>query len=78
MLNWYLQSGNDSDVVLSTRIRTARNIKGFPFVTRYTKKDALKIIEVVDDKTPYNSSESNLEERKEGVVETNNRRHVLK
>lgn len=30
MLNWYLQSGNDSDVVLSTRIRTARNIKGFP------------------------------------------------
>lgn len=38
MLNWYLQSGNDSDVVLSTRIRIARNIKGFPFVNRYTKK----------------------------------------
>ena len=49
MLNWYLQSGNDSDVVLSTRIRTARNIKGFPFVNRYTKKDALKIIEIVEE-----------------------------
>ena len=49
MLNWYLQSGNDSDVVLSTRIRAARNIKGFPFVTRYTKKDVLRIIEIVEE-----------------------------
>ena len=27
MLNWYLQSGNDSDVVLSTRIRSSRKLK---------------------------------------------------
>ena len=25
-MNWYLQSGKDSDVVLSTRIRFSRNI----------------------------------------------------
>ena len=49
MLNWYLQSGNESDVVFSTRIRFARNIKGVPFVNRYTKKDAIKIIELMEN-----------------------------
>ena len=39
MLNWYLQSGNESDVVYITRVRLARNIKGFSSVNRYTKED---------------------------------------
>ena len=52
MLNWYLQSGNESDVVFSTRIRLALNIKGFSFVNRYTKNDALKIIEIVENIVP--------------------------
>jgi len=52
MSNWYLQSGNESDVVYSTRIRLARNIKGFNFVNRYTKKDALKIIELMENVIP--------------------------
>lgn len=30
-MNWYMQSGKDSDVVFSTRIRFARNLKGFKF-----------------------------------------------
>ena len=47
MLNWYLQSGNESDVVNSTRIRIARNIEGFPFVNRYTKEDAKLIVEIM-------------------------------
>ena len=37
-MNWYLQSGRDSDVVLSSRVRLARNIKGIPFTTRCTDK----------------------------------------
>ncbi len=49
MLNWYLQSGNESDVVYSTRIRMARNIKGIPFVNRYTKKDAMKVIDTIEN-----------------------------
>lgn len=49
MLNWYLQSGNESDVVFSTRIRLARNLKGFPFVNRYTKTDSIKIIELMEN-----------------------------
>ena len=30
-MNWYLQTGNDSDVAISTRIRLARNIEGYRF-----------------------------------------------
>lgn len=30
-MNWYMQSGTDSDVVVSTRIRFARNLNGFKF-----------------------------------------------
>lgn len=33
-MNWYLQSGNESDVVISTRIRLARNINGFTFALK--------------------------------------------
>ena len=35
MSNWYLQNGKESDVVLSTRIRLARNIKEFEFPNKY-------------------------------------------
>ena len=30
-MNWYIQSGKDSDVVVSTRIRFARNLQNFRF-----------------------------------------------
>ena len=30
-MNWYMQSGKDSDVAISTRIRFARNLNGFKF-----------------------------------------------
>ncbi len=44
MLNWYLQSGKESDVVMSTRIRLARNIKDMPFSKNITKEQANGII----------------------------------
>mgnify|MGYP001666068063 CR=1 FL=1 len=28
-MNWYLQSGKESDVAISTRIRFSRNINGY-------------------------------------------------
>lgn len=43
MLNWYLQSGKESDVVLSSRIRFARNLKDFNFKTKFSKEDAEKL-----------------------------------
>lgn len=52
MYNWYLQSGKESDVVFSTRIRLARNLKNIPFVFRYTKEDANKILQKIEEITP--------------------------
>ena len=52
MSNWYLQNGKESDVVLSTRIRLARNIKEFEFPNKYSKEESKKILEKVKDITP--------------------------
>ena len=45
MINWYLQSGKESDVVLSTRIRLARNLSDIPFVDKCSKDDAEKVLQ---------------------------------
>ncbi len=45
MSNWYLQNGKESDVVISTRIRLARNIKDFRFPNKYSKEESKKILE---------------------------------
>ncbi len=42
-MNWYLQDSQDSDVVVSTRIRFARNINGFKF--NLTKKEEIEALE---------------------------------
>ena len=48
-MNWYLQTGNDSDVVLSTRIRFARNLKEFPFINKCEKKDLEEILQITEN-----------------------------
>lgn len=48
MLNWYLQSGKDSDVVISTRVRLARNIEGFKFENKCTKEEKNRILEDIE------------------------------
>lgn len=52
MANWYLQSGKESDVVMSTRVRMARNIKNVPFVNRYNKTQAESILKKIEEITP--------------------------
>ncbi|MDF2558213.1 MAG: ATP:guanido phosphotransferase [Bacillales bacterium] len=42
---WMRQEGPDSDIVMSTRIRFARNIDGVPFPTAFTKEDNNRIIQ---------------------------------
>lgn len=49
MLNWYLQNGKESDVVVSSRIRLARNLSNFPFVTKQTKETRTKLEETVKE-----------------------------
>ena len=43
---WYTESGNEGDVVLSSRIRLARNIKGIPFPRRADDEQQNKVIEL--------------------------------
>ena len=42
-MNWYLQSSQDSDVAISTRIRLARNLNGFRF--NLSKKEEIEALE---------------------------------
>lgn len=72
MSKWYSDIGAESDIVLSTRVRLARNIKGFSFPNKINNKDANEIIQLVDsalndydikfNKTDINSLNANEKE----------------
>jgi len=47
MAKWYLTSGDQRDTVVSTRIRLARNIKGYPFPWRLDIPSRLKVNELI-------------------------------
>lgn len=51
MLNWYLQSGKEYDVVLSSRIRFARNLKDFNFKTKFSKEDIARLEAKIEEIT---------------------------
>lgn len=50
-MNWYLQSGKESDVITSTRIRFARNIQGFKFNLK-TKIEIDKLKNKIKENVP--------------------------
>ena len=52
MVNWYLQSGKESDIVVSSRIRLARNINDIPFIKKCKNKDAINIINKLEEALP--------------------------
>lgn len=52
MENWYYQAGEASDVVLSTRVRLARNLRSIPFSLKETNADAKKLYEKVKEILP--------------------------
>lgn len=52
MLNWYLQGGKNSDVVISTRIRIARNLEDVPFVNKGNTKQLEQVLERIENITP--------------------------
>lgn len=49
-MSWYFENGIDSDVVVSTRIRYARNISGINFGTKIDDKDEEKIVNKFKEK----------------------------
>lgn len=52
MLNWYLQNGKESDVVISSRIRLARNLRDFPFEPKMKKEEQQALVEKLKEVMP--------------------------
>ena len=48
MAKWFKDNGAQNDVVLSTRIRLARNLRSIPFPNKMTPDDAMKVIGLVE------------------------------
>ena len=52
MSNWYLQTGKDSDVVISSRVRLARNLEAYNFPNKNLKDESKKVYEKLEEITP--------------------------
>lgn len=48
-LDWLEPDGRDHEIVLSTRVRLARNLQGFPFAVRAEVEDRRRVLERVED-----------------------------
>lgn len=46
---WLRGSGPEVDVVMSSRVRLARNLAGFPFISRLSKEDQENIVDTVEE-----------------------------
>jgi len=49
LASWYIESGSESDVVFSSRVRLARNLKEFPFPSRMSKEQSSKVLDRVKE-----------------------------
>ncbi len=47
MNKWYYENGNEGDIVLSTRVRLARNLEDYPFPCRLTVKGKETVCETI-------------------------------
>ena len=47
MKKWYEEQSVDNDIVISSRIRLARNIKGFYFQERMNRESAIQLVNKV-------------------------------
>lgn len=48
MLNWYLQSGKDSDVILDSKVILSRNILGYKFINKCTEESKKQILQKIE------------------------------
>ena len=47
MNKWYIENGDQGDIVISTRVRLARNLEEYPFPCRLTVKGKEKVCEEI-------------------------------
>jgi len=55
MLKWYEQNVPDSDVVISSRVRLARNLESYPFSGKLHEDQAVSLVNQVKAITPFSS-----------------------
>ena len=48
-MSWYTKSGEHNDIVVSTRVRLARNINGIPFPEKMTPEQFENLNKIVSD-----------------------------
>lgn len=49
MAEWFNDTGMQNDIVISTRVRLARNLKGIPFPQKASEENCKKVIEMVEE-----------------------------
>ena len=49
MSKWYIGAGEQSDIVVSTRIRLARNIEEYPFPNKLNTKTRMELNNVIKE-----------------------------
>ena len=79
-MNWYLQSGKESDVVLSSRVRLSRNIQGIPFTTKASKEDLKEVYNKVKDIIPligYNLKFVSMEDMDDITKQSLVEKHII-
>ena len=52
MLNWYLETGKEADVVLTSRVRLARNLQKNPFIGKASKEDKKDVLNKIEQIVP--------------------------
>jgi protein arginine kinase len=55
---WLRGDGPESDIVISSRIRLARNLADFPFISRATPQDRTRIEKILHERIPAVASET--------------------
>ena len=71
MGKWYVEKGNDGDIVLSTRVRLARNIKEYPFPCRLDTEKRIELAEKIRDALlPENPSFGFIDMSKQSRIKT--------
>ena len=74
---WLRGSGPDSDIVMSSRIRLARNLADFPFIRRCTDFDRANIESIVRERMKKNARLAQLEYVNVATLETLDRQFLV-
>lgn len=77
MLKWYERDGKDSDVVISSRIRLARNITEYPFSVKITEGMSRQLVDSVLDRIGDSDYADAMEYRRMNAIGDNQKQYLM-